>query len=131
MTDSQSHGTAGHHGGPAVNAYLIIFGALVIFTLISFVVNSFVRAGHLTAAVGFALILGVAVCKATLVGMWFMHLKWDWGRVFFMIIPVLILGTMMVIVLLPDIVLVWSPYVNPYDIYGSAGEIPKNIRLLP
>jgi caa(3)-type oxidase subunit IV len=53
------------------------------------------------------LILGVAICKAVLVAMFFMHLKFDWARLYFMIIPVMILGTMMVVVLLPDIVLAW------------------------
>jgi cytochrome c oxidase subunit 4 len=55
----------------------------------------------------FALILGVAVVKATLVGMYFMHLKLDWGRLYFLIVPAFILGTMMMIVLMPDIVLGW------------------------
>ena len=31
----------------------------------------------------------------------------DWKRFYFMIIPVMVLGTMLVIVLLPDIVLAW------------------------
>jgi caa(3)-type oxidase subunit IV len=123
MTDSHAHSAEGH-AGPAVRAYLIIFGALVVFTLISFVVNAAVRSEHFTAAVGFVIILGVAVCKAVLVAMFFMHLKWDWGQLFFMIIPVLILGTMMIIVLLPDIVLSWLPSVNAYGISGSADVGP-------
>jgi caa(3)-type oxidase subunit IV len=95
------------HAGPGVNAYLVIFGALVVFTAISFVVNYAVRGGSIQSTTGFTLILGVAICKAVLVAMFFMHLKFDWGRLYFMIIPVLVLGGMMVIVLLPDIVLAW------------------------
>jgi caa(3)-type oxidase subunit IV len=49
----------------------------------------------------------VAVCKAVLVGMFFMHLKYDWGKLYFIIVPISILGLMMMIVLLPDIVLAW------------------------
>jgi caa(3)-type oxidase subunit IV len=120
VTDSHTPSSHGH-AGANVKAYLIIFGALAVFTLLSFLVNFAVRSQHFTVAVGFILIMGVAVCKAVLVAMFFMHLKWDWGRLFFMIIPVLILGTMMIIVLLPDIVLSWLPSVNPYDITGSAG----------
>ena len=56
---------------------------------------------------GFSLILGIAVCKALLVGAYFMHLTFEWGKLYFMIIPAFILGTMMMIVLLPDIVFVW------------------------
>jgi hypothetical protein len=37
-----------------------------------------------------------------------MHLKWDWGRLYFMIIPAMILAPMLVFALLPDIVLYWK-----------------------
>jgi cytochrome c oxidase subunit 4 len=107
---SDAHGSHGH-GGTGVTAYLVIFGALVVFTTLSFVVNAAVRGGSIGSHTGFAIILGVAVCKAVLVGMFFMHLKFDWPRVYFMIVPVLILGTMMVIVLLPDIVLGWHHHI--------------------
>ena len=36
-----------------------------------------------------------------------MHLKYDWGKVFFMMIPAVILATMMIMVFLPDTVLAW------------------------
>ncbi|HEV3204556.1 MAG TPA: cytochrome C oxidase subunit IV family protein [Gemmataceae bacterium] len=101
-----SHAAEEHHEG-SVKTYLMIFGALVIFTLVSFLVNSRVRAGAMSTESGFAIILGVAIVKALLVALIFMHLKWDWGRLYFIIIPVVVLGTMMVIVLLPDIVLAW------------------------
>jgi cytochrome c oxidase subunit 4 len=97
------------HHGPDVKAYLVVFGALSIFTALSFLFNSLARQeppviSHVTS---FVLILGVAVIKATLVGMYFMHAKYDWGRIYFLIIPAFILATMMMIVLMPDIVLDW------------------------
>jgi cytochrome c oxidase subunit IV len=102
------HHTDGGHGGSGVRPYLVIFVALSIFTAISFVVNYAVRGGQIpNPETGFAIILAVAVCKAVLVAMFFMHLKFDWARLYFLIVPVLILGTMMVVVLLPDIVLAW------------------------
>lgn len=103
---TESH-TAESHGGTNVQAYLVIFGALVVFTIISFVVNVAERHGHIAATTGFAIILAVAVCKAALVATFFMHLLFDWKRFYFIIIPVMVLGTMLVIVLLPDIVLAW------------------------
>jgi cytochrome c oxidase subunit 4 len=107
MTDnSEGHG---HH--PKVRAYLVIFGALAIFTFVSFVVNSFVRGGSLSANMGFFIILSVAIVKAALVGAYFMHLVWDWKKVGFMIVPAFILGAMMMFVLMPDIVLAW--HVSP------------------
>jgi caa(3)-type oxidase subunit IV len=101
---SDSHGSEAH-AGPNYSIYLIIFGALSVFTLLSFLVNALFGAGNHTGA---TIIMVIAVCKAFLVGLVFMHLKWDWGKLFFMIIPVFILGTMMMIVLLPDIVLAWG-----------------------
>jgi caa(3)-type oxidase subunit IV len=100
----ESH-TTKHSSG--ITAYLVIFVALCIFTAVSFLVNSAVRGGSISTEGGFLLIMGVAICKAVLVAMFFMHLKIDWPRLYFVIIPVIILGVMMIIVLLPDIVLAW------------------------
>jgi cytochrome c oxidase subunit 4 len=95
------------HAGPSLQVYLIIAVALGVFTVSSFVVNYLVREHHLTTQVGFVLILGVAVCKAVLVGMFFMHLKYDWFKLYFLIVPVFIMAAMMMMVLLPDSVLAW------------------------
>jgi cytochrome c oxidase subunit 4 len=97
------------HHGPDVKAYMVVFGALSVFTLLSFIFNWMAHPEHeiLTKVQSFVLILGVAIVKATLVGLYFMHLKLDWPRLYFMIVPAFILGTMMMIVLLPDIVLGW------------------------
>ncbi|MBI1915871.1 MAG: cytochrome C oxidase subunit IV family protein [Planctomycetes bacterium] len=92
------------HAGPDFRLYLIIFAALSVFTLLSFLVNALFGAGNHTGA---TIIMLVAVIKATLVAMIFMHLRWDWGRLYFLIIPAFILGSMLMMVLLPDIVLAW------------------------
>jgi hypothetical protein len=36
-----------------------------------------------------------------------MHLKFEWGKLYFMIVPAFILGLMMMLVLLPDTVIAW------------------------
>jgi caa(3)-type oxidase subunit IV len=104
MTDNAD--TNDHPVHP-VQPYLVVGGALAVFTIVSFVVNVFVRGESLSAMAGLAIILGVAVVKATLVAIYFMHLKYDWVKVGFMIVPALILGTMFFFVLMPDIVLAW------------------------
>jgi cytochrome c oxidase subunit 4 len=110
---NQTHHSEDH--GPSVQAYLVVFAALSVFTAISFVVNATV--GRNTT--GLVIILGVAVCKALLVGAYFMHLVVDWKKLYYLIFPAFILGAMMITVLLPDIVLAWpqagfspSPPVN-------------------
>jgi cytochrome c oxidase subunit 4 len=95
------------HHGPDVKAYLVVFGALSVFTALSFLFNTMARNEKISHEMSFVLILGVAIIKATLVGLYFMHAKYDWGRIYFLVIPAFVLATMMMIVLMPDIVLGW------------------------
>ncbi len=98
MADTH-HGHA--HHGPTFQLYMLVALALAIGTSLSFVFNQTMSAKF----IAFVLILGVAIVKATLVAMYFMHLKWDWKLLYFLIIPAFILGTMMMVVFLPDILL--------------------------
>lgn len=108
MSDTSSHSSADAHGhAPNVAAYWKVFGALLICTLASFVANYAARDGDITVLTSFIIILAVACVKAVLVGAVFMHLTYDWGKVYIMIVPALVLGPLLVIVLLPDIVLAW------------------------
>jgi cytochrome c oxidase subunit 4 len=84
-----------------------------VFTAVSFIVNVFVRGEHIAPGTGFVIILAVAVVKALLVVTYFMHLKWDWGRLYFLIIPALVLAPMLVLALLPDLVIYWSNLLGP------------------
>jgi caa(3)-type oxidase subunit IV len=102
---SEAHDPHAHHG-PNVKAYFAVFGALSVFTLVSFVVNGTIGKTNPMASAG--IIMVVAVIKAVLVAMIFMHLKWDFNRLYFLIFPVFILATMMMIVLLPDIFFAWK-----------------------
>ena len=101
-TEPKAHGDDGH-----LKAYLIVFALLCVFTTSSFAFNEMQRHEQITAHTSLALIMGVAVIKAVCVALIFMHLKFDWGKVYFIVIPVTIMGIMMIIVLLPDIVLSW------------------------
>lgn len=98
MADTHSHGD--DHGN-LFKVYMIVAVALAVATAASFIVNQTVS----TKAAAFVMILGVAIIKATLVGTYFMHLKWDWKLLYFLIVPAFILGTMMMIVLMPDTVI--------------------------
>lgn len=122
-TGIQQAPTPGAHHGPTFKLYFMVGGALAVFTALSFVFNWMSRTPEekpiLSAQQAFALILAVAVCKTILVGMFFMHLKYDWGRLYFMIIPAFILGAMMMIVLLPDIVVAWHKDVREIPVSSS------------
>ena len=100
---SDQHDPAGH---PSFQAYLYVFYGLCVCTALSFVVNFFL--GHnLTSA---TIIMVIAAIKAAMVIGIFMHLKWDWGKLYCIVIPVCILTVMMVIILSIDQTLAWHAY---------------------
>lgn len=110
MADTQhapGHGGHDEHAdhGDVFRIYMIVAVALAVCTASSFIFNTMARNAVITAFISFLLILAVAIIKAVLVGMYFMHLKWDWKMLYFLIVPVFIMGVMMMVVLLPDTVL--------------------------
>ncbi|MBI3410493.1 MAG: cytochrome C oxidase subunit IV family protein [Planctomycetes bacterium] len=102
MTDLEHKEHAADHG-PNFQTYIAVFIALCVGTGLSFLANLFLGQG----AASFWIIMAVAVFKATLVAMIFMHLKFDWGRLYCIVIPVSVMAVMMMIVLLPDSVFYW------------------------
>lgn len=101
MTDT--HAAHADHG-PNLTVYLGVFAALSVCTVLSFVFYSAFGPGSVKGA---TLIMLVAILKAVLVGAIFMHLKYDWGRLYFLICPVFVMAAMMMVVLLPDQVISW------------------------
>lgn len=100
-THADSHAAPDHGHGDLDSLYLKIFGALVICTAVSFITVS--PAWPLGPDAGHVLVMLVAVVKALLVAMFFMHLKFDWNKLYFMLVPSLVVGTVLICALLPDI----------------------------
>ena len=96
-----------HAAGPNFKTYMAIFFALCVFTALSFVFNELARHDIISYDASVAAIVIVAIVKALCVALIFMHLKFDFGRLYCIIIPVSIMAVMMIIVLLPDIVIGW------------------------
>lgn len=103
MSDHAAH----EHAGPSFGMYMFVFGALCVCTAVSFIVNQIFGENNLTGA---GIIMFVAVIKATLVAGIFMHLKFDWGKLYCIILPVCIVTVMMVIILSIDSALAWHAY---------------------
>jgi hypothetical protein len=77
--------------------------------------QSFTRLTNLDGSVvynltGAGIIMIVAVIKASLVAAIFMHLKYDWGKLYCIILPVCVVTVMMVIILSIDTTLAWHAY---------------------
>ncbi len=85
------------------NLYWVVFIVLCVCTGLSFLFNVGLGQGPASAA----LISIVAAIKAALVVLIFMHLKFDWGKVAAIMVPVLIMCVMTVIILSIDQALVW------------------------
>ena len=79
--------------------YVIIFGALCVFTLISILADVV----HLPWGVKVVAVLSVATCKAFCVMAWFMHLKFERAWKYVLLAPTTILGLGVPLALMPDI----------------------------
>jgi cytochrome c oxidase subunit IV len=98
------------HAGPTFQTYLYVFYALCVFTALSFVFNTLANNGVIGRLTSAGLIVIVAVIKASCVAAIFMHLKFDWGKLYCIILPVCIVTVMMVIILSIDTALAWHAY---------------------
>lgn len=68
----EHHDGLGHHISP-LSTYLIVYGALLVLTVITVLVSY----AELPPAQSIPAAIAVASVKATLVAAWFMHLKYD------------------------------------------------------
>jgi cytochrome c oxidase subunit IV len=79
--------------------YLKVFFALLIFTIMEYF-YAMLPISFPALVVG---LLAMAITKATLVGWYFMHLKFEGRWVYFMIVPAGVLAMIFVLALYPDI----------------------------
>ena len=97
----EPHGTTVPMPHHTVN-YYGIFAALVVLTIVTVLV-AFHR--FQSEAVNLALAMIVAATKATLVALFFMHLKFEGKLIYLMLIVPLILCFILVFALIPDILM--------------------------
>ena len=107
MSDhSQPHADApagGHddhahaHEGPS---YYLIFGALVVLTIITVGVS---YVPGMSPAVALIVAMAIASLKATLVALFFMHLKFEIKPIYIVVGVPVVLTIIMIIALIPDI----------------------------
>jgi cytochrome c oxidase subunit 4 len=88
---------AKHHHVP----YLAIFAALLVLTLITVGIGIYYRASN--EAVNVLLALLIACMKASLVALFFMHLKFEGKLIYLIFLVPLALCVLLVVALLPDL----------------------------
>jgi cytochrome c oxidase subunit 4 len=107
--------------------YLKVFFALLILTILEYTYAS-------TGLLGFfILVLGLmilAIIKASLVGWYFMHLKFEGRWVYGMLIPASILAMILTFALVPDLAMQPVTDVNPdIEEVSAAPATPVAVRL--
>lgn len=113
MTEAQAH---------AVN-YLAIFGLLCLLTVVS-VATDFLPIGNLNVVIA-VLALAVATVKASLVLMYFMHLKFEKHWKFILLMPTVLLAIGLPLALIPDISLQY------YTVETAEPGTPGSSLILP
>jgi cytochrome c oxidase subunit 4 len=101
MTSSAQAHHAEHNAHVA--KYLKVFGALCVLTMASFFTYSDFWPFRDTPAVGWAFMLAVSSCKALLVMLFFMHLKYEAAWKYVLTVPATIMAIFLLIALVPDI----------------------------
>jgi cytochrome c oxidase subunit IV len=98
------------HATEAHAPYLRVFGALAVLTAIEYYYAAVFKDHFAILLTGLLLLAAV---KAGLVGWYFMHLKFEGNWVYIMIVPAMILATIIVLALCPDMVLKYETEENP------------------
>ena len=93
--------------------YLKVFFALLVLTVIEYYYAHFFKDSFATLVLG---LMFWAVIKASLVGWYFMHLKFEGKWVYFMLVPAAILACVFIFALIPDVAM------QPSQDEGSAED---------
>lgn len=127
-TEAVAHDDHAHHGDMEPTYYKV-FGALVVCTAVSFITVTDAWIHSIGAGAGHTVVMIVAVIKALLVALFFMHLKYDWGKLYFMFVPTLTIATLLPCVLLPDITFSQTRIVNYNKEADGARQLPPAARI--
>ncbi len=114
---------AAEHATESHAPYLKVFMALAVLTAVEYYYAAIFKDHFGVLVLG---LLFLAVIKAGLVGWYFMHLKFEGNWVYIMLVPAMILATIIVMALTPDMVLKPEPEENPGEDSDSAYILPLN-----
>lgn len=96
------HSEHEHHAVP-LSTYLAVFGALCVLTMASFFTYTEIWRNHFNAQAGWSLMMAVSCCKALLVILFFMHLKYEANWKYVLTIPASFMSIFLMLMLVPDV----------------------------
>lgn len=94
---------AHHEEHGSLRTYVLVFVGLLILTALSFIVGNWHALKDKAPGVVWAFMMAVSVCKALLVILFFMHLKWEANWKYVLTVPCCIMSVFLVLMLVPDI----------------------------
>src|SRR5215217_8293369 len=94
--------------------YMKVFGSLLVFTIMEYCYAKYLHLSFFILVLG---LMSMAIIKATLVGLYFMHLKFEGKWVYGMLIPAGILAMVLTFALVPDVAMQPVTEENP-DLEG-------------
>ena len=102
MSD-HSHDIHDDHGHGSLKTYLSVFVALCILTAVSFAVGSSKELRENAPAVMMAAMIAVSCAKASLVILFFMHMKYEANWKYVLTVPASIMSLFLMFMLWPDV----------------------------
>lgn len=116
MSEEHAHGDS-HH----VN-YGAIFGLLCVCTALSWIFDEL--QASMSRPVLLILVLGVAMCKATFVLLYFMHIKFEAAWKYVLLAPTMVLACCLPFALAPDIAYPYYNVIVPqsYEVSATHGQ---------
>src|SRR5882724_2672139 len=116
---AHEHSPSQHHISP-LSTYISVFLILMVCTTVTVVVSR-IHLGPLNLVVA----IGIALTKAVIVILYFMHVKWSHR-----LIKIVVSGALLWLVIL--LILTWSDYVSrPWQSPPSTWELNKSISTAP
>lgn len=116
------HAAHAPHGSPAL--YLTVFGLLCVLTGASFCTYTDWWRHNVPQLAGWYFMLAVAVCKALLVAMFFMHLRWEASWKYVLTIPTLFMAVFLMVALIPDIGMRYRNYDRDRILHAAVPAVP-------
>src|SRR5271154_601627 len=104
-----AHAHGEDHSGH-IRIYLRVFAALAVFTLIEYFYAHFFKSYFVVLVLGLLTWAGI---KAVLVGLYFMHLRYEGKWVYIALIPAALLAIVLVTGLIPDMVMPPREEISP------------------
>jgi cytochrome c oxidase subunit IV len=91
------------HGHAGIGKYVMVFVALCVLTLVSFLVGNSETLRQNSPGAMWAMMMAVSCAKAMLVILFFMHLLWEANWKYVLTIPSAMMSIFLLLMLIPDI----------------------------